>query len=49
MHQAQSLLQESRCHPIQGTAYVMMSAAIVSGLLRAYRKTHRVFELSLCY
>ena len=27
----------------------MMTAAIVSGLLRAYRETHRVFEPSPCY
>jgi len=49
IHQQQSLLQAYPCHPIQGTAYVMMTAAIVSGLLRAYRETHRVFEPSPCY
>jgi len=27
----------------------MLTAAIVSGLLRAYRETHRVFEPSPCY
>jgi len=42
-------MQTSPCHPIQGTAYVMMTAAIVSGLLRAYRETHLVFEPSPCY
>jgi len=26
-----------------------MTVAIVSGLLRAYRETHRVFEPSPCY
>jgi len=49
IHQQQSLLQANPCHPIQGTAYVMMTAAIVSGLLRAYRETHRAFEPSPCY
>ena len=49
IHQQQSLLQAYPCHPIQGTAYVMMTAAIVSGLLRAYRETHRVLEPSLCH
>ena len=49
VHQQQSLLQAFPCHPIQGTAYVMLTAAIVSGLLRAYRETHRVFEPSPCY
>jgi len=49
IHQQQSLLQASPCHPIQGTAYVMMTAAIVSRLLRAYRKTHRIFQPSPCY
>jgi len=49
IHQQQSLLQAYPCHPIQGTAYVMMTAAIVSGLLLAYRETHRVFEPSPCY
>ena len=49
VHQQQSLLQACPCHPIQGTAYVMMTAAIVSRVLRAYRETHRVFEPSLCY
>jgi len=49
IHQQQSLLQAYPCHPIQGTAYVMMTAAIVSGLLRAYRETQRVFEPSPCY
>jgi len=48
IHQQQSLLQASAWHPIQGTAYVMMTAAVVSGLLRAYRETHRVFEPSPC-
>ena len=47
--QRQSLLQAYPCHPIQGTAYVMMTAAIVSGLLRAYREMQRVFEPSPCY
>jgi len=46
IRQQHSLLQAYPCHPIQGTAYVMMTAAIVSGLLRAYRKTHRVLEPS---
>jgi len=27
----------------------MLTAAIVSGLLRAYRELHRVFEPSTCY
>ena len=49
IHKQHSLLQAYPCHPIQGTAYVMMTAAIVSGLLRAYRETHRVFETSQCY
>jgi len=49
IHQQQSLFQAYPCHPIQGTAHVMMTAAIVSGLLRAYRETHRVFEPSPCY
>ena len=49
VHQQQSLLQAFPCHPIQGTAYVMLTAAIVSGLLRAYRETRRVFEPSPCY
>jgi len=49
IHQQQALLQANPCHPIQGTAYVMMTAAIVSELLRAYRETHRVFEPSPCY
>jgi len=49
VHQQQSLLQAFPCNPIQGTAYVMLTAAIVSGLLRAYRETHRVFEPSPCY
>jgi len=49
IHQQLSLLQAYPCHPIQGTAYVVMSAAIVSGLLRAYRGTHRIFEPSPCY
>jgi len=49
VHQQQSLLQAFPCHPIQGTVYVMLTAAIVSGLLRAYRETHRVFEPSPCY
>jgi len=49
IHQQQSPLQVYPCHPIQGTAYVMMTAAFVSGLLRAYRETHRVFEPSPCY
>jgi len=49
VHQQQSLLQAFPCHPIQGTAYYMLTAAIVSGLLRAYRETHRVFEPSPCY
>jgi len=48
IHQQQTLLQSYRCHPIPGTAYVMMTAPIVSGLLRAYRQTHRVFEPSPC-
>jgi len=49
VHLQQSLLQAFPCHPIQGTAYVMLVAAIVSGSLRAYRETHRVFEPSPCY
>ena len=49
VHQEQSLLQASPCHPIQGTAYVILTADIVSGLLRAYRETHRVFEPPPCY
>jgi len=49
IHEQQSLLQAYPCHPIQGTAYVMMTAAIASGLLRAYRETQRVFEPSTCY
>jgi len=49
IHQQQTLLQAYPCHPIQGTAYLLMTAAIVSGLLRAYRETHRVFEPSPCY
>jgi len=49
VHQQQSLLQASPCHPIQGTAYVMMTASIVSGLVRAYREAHRVFEPSPCH
>jgi len=49
IHQQQSLLQAYPCNPIQGTVYVMMTAAIVSGLLRAYRETHRVLEPSPCY
>ena len=49
VHQQQTLLQASLCHPIKGTAYVMMTASIVSGLLRAYCQKHRVFEPSPCY
>jgi len=49
IHQQQTLLQAFPFHPIQGTAYVMMTAAIASGLLRAYRETQRVFEPSPCY
>jgi len=49
VHQQQSLLQASPCHPIQGIAYVMMTAAIVLGLLWAYRETHHVFEPSPRY
>jgi len=49
IQQQQSLLQAYPCHPSQGTAYVMMTAAIVSGLLRAYRETQCVFEPSPCY
>jgi len=49
VHQQQSLLQAFHCRSIQGTAFVMLTAAIVSGLLRAYRETHRVFEPSPCY
>jgi len=49
IHKQQSLLQAYPCHLIQGTAYVMMTAAIVSGLLRTYRERHRVFEPSPCY
>jgi len=49
IHQQQSLLQAYPCHPIQGTAYVMMTTAIVSGFIRVYRETHRVFEPSPCY
>jgi len=49
IHQQQSLLQTFSCQPIQGTAYGMMTAAIVSGLLRAYRETHRFFEPPPCY
>jgi len=49
IHQQQSLFQTYPCHPIQGTAHVMTMAAIVSGMLRAYRETHRVFEPSPCY
>jgi len=49
VHQQQSLLQAFPRHPIQGTAYVMLTAAIMSGLLRAYRETHRVSEPSPCY
>ena len=48
VHQRQSLLQAFPCYPIQDMAYVMLTAAIVSGLLRAYRETHRVFEPSPC-
>jgi len=33
-------------HPIQGTACVMMTVAIVSGLLLADRETHGVYEPS---
>ena len=47
-HQQQSLLQAGPCHSIQGTAYIMMTAAIMLGLLRAYRGTHRLFEPSPC-
>jgi len=49
IHQQQVLLQAYPCHPIQGTAYVMMTADVVSGLLRAYRATQRVSEPSPCY
>jgi len=49
IHQQQSLLQAYPCHSIQGAAYVMMTADIESGLIRAYRGTHRVFEPSPCY
>jgi len=49
IHKQQSLLQAYPCHPTQGTAYVMMTAAIVSVLLRAYRETQRVVEPSPCY
>jgi len=49
VHQQQSLLQAFPYHTIQGTAYVMMTEAIASGLLRAYLETHRVFELPPCY
>jgi len=48
VHQQQSLLQAFPCHHIQGKAYVMLTAAIVLGLLRAYRETHSVFEPSPC-
>ena len=40
--------QAGPCHSIQGTAYIMMTAAIMLGLLRAYRGTHRLFEPSPC-
>jgi len=46
IHEHLSLLQANSCHPFQGTACLMMTAAIFSGLLCAYRKTHRVFERS---
>ena len=49
IHQHQSLLHAYPCDPIQGTAYVMMTAAIVSGLLRAYCETQRVVEPSPWY
>ena len=49
VHQQQSFLHAYSCHPIQGTAYVMMTAAIVSGLVCAYRETHHDFEPSPCY
>jgi len=49
IHQQQFLLLAYPWHPIQGTAYVIMTAAIVSGLIRAYRETHSVFEPSPCY
>jgi len=46
--QQQSLLQVFLCHPIQGAACVMLTAAIMSGCLRAYRETHRVIKPSPC-
>jgi len=46
VHHQQPLLQESPCHPIEGTAYVMMTAAVVSKLLRMHLEMHRVFEPS---
>jgi len=49
VHGQQSRLQAVSCHPIQGTVYVMLTAAFVLGLLPAHRETHRVFELSPCY
>jgi len=49
IRQQKCLLQAYPCHPIQGTAYVMMTAASVSGLLHAYSETHLVFEPSPCY
>jgi len=49
VHQHQSLLQAFPFHPIQATTYVMTTADVISGLLRAYRETHRVFEPSPSY
>ena len=49
IQQQRSLLQASPCHLIQGTVYVMMTLAIVSGSFRAYRETLRAYEPSLCY
>jgi len=49
VHQQHSLLQASPFHPIQDTANVMMTTAVVSELLRAYREMHRFFDPSPCY
>ena len=49
MHYQKFLLQAFPCNPIQGTACVMMTAAVVSGLLRAFRETNGVFEPSPCH
>jgi len=49
VHKQQCMLQAYPCHSSQGTTYVMMTAAIVLWLLRAYRKTNLVINRAPCY